>query len=251
MNLFTGSGASRPWLRITNFGFRHYCPICRAHLREFVDVNWGIQREHARCPVCSSLERQRSVWLYLQGRTELFDGRPKRLLHFAPELELERLVRRVPNISYLSADLQSPRAMLKADLRRLPMEDHSFDVIYCSHVLEYIDDDRQAMRELRRVLKPTGWMVLQDLIWDQDTTVDVKPNATPEERERVCGHRDWVRRYGKDFLNRVGSVGLNVTCEHVEDLYSSRAIQRCGLRRLDKRCSAEDIFFCRYAKSAG
>ena len=106
-----------------------------------------------------------------------------------------------PNIDYLSADLNSPSAMVKMDITNIKYEDNSFDVIICNHVLEHIPDDRKAMSELYRVLKPGGWAILQvpiSLLLNktyEDPTV-----TTPEEREKVFGQSDHVRIYAKDYV---------------------------------------------------
>ena len=73
-------------------------------------------------------------------------------------------LRALPSLRYLSADLASPRAMLRADVQRLPLPDACFDSILCHHVLEHVPDDRAAMGELRRVLRPGGWAILQSPI---------------------------------------------------------------------------------------
>jgi SAM-dependent methyltransferase len=44
-------------------------------------------------------------------------------------------------------------------LEEMPYEDAAFDVITCLDVLEHLPDDRRALRELRRVCKPRGWLL--------------------------------------------------------------------------------------------
>lgn len=48
----------------------------------------------------------------------------------------------------------------KADIRRLPFADDFFDCVICSEVLEHIPEHEQAIKELVRVLKPTGLLVI-------------------------------------------------------------------------------------------
>lgn len=67
----------------------------------------------------------------------------------------------MPNLDYVSADIESPLAMVKMDIMEIPCKDDLFDVILCYHVLEHVADDRRAMGELLRVLKPGGWAILQ------------------------------------------------------------------------------------------
>ena len=47
-----------------------------------------------------------------------------------------------------------------ADICDYPAEDDCFDVIFFNHVLEHIPDDVAALREVRRILKPGGLLVL-------------------------------------------------------------------------------------------
>ena len=97
----------------------------------------------------------------ISRHTALWDGRPKRLLHVAPKRQLSALLASVPDVTYVSMDLMSKRAMVRPEITRLSFPNRSFDVIYCSHVLEHVPDDTAAMRELRRVLRPSGWAILQ------------------------------------------------------------------------------------------
>lgn len=104
-------------------------------------------------PRLRALERHRLIYLYMTQKTNLFNGVKKKMLHVAPESQLARLFQEADCIDYLSADLSSPTAMVRMDITDIQYPDGSFDVIYCSHVLEHVSDDKRAMRELHRVLK--------------------------------------------------------------------------------------------------
>lgn len=192
------------FLAIPYLGYGVECPCCDAHFRRFV-------RFHGRpgiCPRCWSTERHRAVFRYLSQETDLFRTHLK-VLHFAPDA-LERKLRTAGNLEYLSADLVHPRAMQHFDIRHIPHPANSFDVILCSHVLEYIPDDHQAMSELYRVLKPGGWALLLDpIVWDQATSYEI---TDPQERKRLFGQEgDIVRIYGRDYVDRLASVGFSVS----------------------------------------
>ncbi len=78
------------------------------------------------------------------------------MLHIAPEPQLYKILRNHPSIEYLTADIDPSLAMVKMDITKIQYPDNTFDIIYCSHVLEHIPDDHRAMSELRMVLKPGG-----------------------------------------------------------------------------------------------
>jgi SAM-dependent methyltransferase len=218
-------------------GSERYCPVCRSHVNRFLP-HGNPPRADARCPVCDSLERHRLLWLYLAEATDLFDGRRKRVLHAAPEPYLTRLLRSIPGVNYLSIDLLPGNAMLQADLTRLQFGDDSFDVIFCSHVLEHIPDDRKAMAELRRVLHPSGWAILQVPMRGQVTQED--PSVTSnEERTRLFGQHDHVRYYGADFKGRLESVGFHVQADAFHSRLPQATARRMGIS------GARSIHFCR------
>ncbi len=227
--------------RFRHFCLERYCPCCTAHFPSFTPYG-ARPRPEARCPICRSMERHRLIYLYIIQKTDLLDERPKKLLHIAPEEQMSRLFRRVSSIDYLSADLSSSRAMVKMDITRIGYPANSFDVIYCSHVLEHVTDDRKAMRELCRVLKPEGWAILQVPVLTKSTFED--PAATsPADRERLYGQRDHVRMYGRDYKDRLVESGFAVTVDEFARGLSGRTTRRLGLTR------STDVYLCR--KRAG
>jgi SAM-dependent methyltransferase len=147
-----------PPLSLLYRGDRVECPCCGRTARRFIPTITpvGPNRPNARCPHCGARDRQRYLWLYLERKTNLLVDR-LRVLHFAPERIFEQRLGSRPNLDYVSIDLERPRATVKADITDLPFPDDSFDVILCSHVLEHVVEDRKAMRELFRVLRPDGW----------------------------------------------------------------------------------------------
>lgn len=115
------------------------------------------------------------------------------------------------NLEYITTDLESPLADVKADICDLPFKDNEFDVILCNHVLEHIPNDKKAMEELYRILKPGGWGVFQipqDL--NRDVTYEDDSITDPRERAAIFGQYDHVRVYGKDYFNKLRSVGFKV-----------------------------------------
>jgi SAM-dependent methyltransferase len=179
------------------------------------------------------------AWLFLKRFTNLFDGTPKRFLHFAPESRLERRLREIPNLDYLSADLDEHRAMVAVDIRDIPYPACSFDAIYCSHVLEHVPEDRSAMQEIYRVLRPGGWALVLVPIQGEHTFEDPTV-TTPEERVLLFGQADHVRRYGRDFANRLRETGFRVSVYSTLQIAGEEGVQRFGLHAGDSGV----VFFC-------
>jgi SAM-dependent methyltransferase len=228
-------GIASLYRRVIYAGNRVECPCCGGRFRRFGPE---ADRPDAKCPKCGSLERHRVLWLWFQDRTNLLTDR-LRVLHVAPERALQRRLARLANLDYLSADLDSPLADVQLDVTDIGFDDASFDVVICNHVLEHVPDDRTAMRELRRVLKPSGWAVLM-IPYDRDRAVTFEDRdvVEPEDRERVFGQRDHVRIYGHDYVGRLRDAGFEVAVERYDTELDPRTVALYGLR-------AEEIFHCR------
>ncbi len=223
--------------KIRMFGLARYCPICRSSVKFFLP-HGHLPRPDAECPVCASLERHRLVWMFFKNCSDLFDGRLKRLLHIAPEYIFAINFKKVKSIRYVSADLRARDAMMRMDITALPFHDSVFDVVYCSHVLEHVADDCKAMREVYRVLNRCGWAVLQVPITAKKTIED--PSVSdPDERLRLFGHPDHVRRYGPDYVQRLADSGFQVNRYATQDIVARRSSVKMGIR------SRSGIFYCR------
>jgi len=118
---------------------------------------------------------------------------------------------RLNNIDYLTADLNPEQVMVKMDITAIQYPDKTFDAILCNHVLEHIPDDRKAMSELHRVLKPGGWAILQVPVSKVlEQTYEDSTITSPQEREKHFGQKDHVRIYGKDYSQRLKEAGFEV-----------------------------------------
>jgi SAM-dependent methyltransferase len=191
-------------------GSRFADPIDGRSYRRFLPYGHSVRRENALCPGTLSLERHRLLWLYLQRETRFFSDR-LRVLHVAPEACFFPRFRELPNLDYVAGDLNSPLADVYFDLEHLPFPDSDFDVILCSHVLEHVADDQSCMRELRRVLRPGGFMLLSVPLDPKLATTLEDPTVTdPKARERLYGQSDHLRLYGADYADRVRELGFDV-----------------------------------------
>lgn len=218
-------------------GNRRHCPVCNRDSRKFQAFG-VVPREDAQCPHCGALERHRLVWSYLKRKTSLFSGHSLNMLHVAPEVIFEELLRQQLGDGYLTADLNNPRAMVKMDITDIQYPDNTFDVIYCSHVLEHVPDDRKAMREFLRVLKPDGWaMLLVPIICER--TFEDPTIVDPEARTRLFGQDDHVRNYGRDYVDRLSEAGFDVSVIFPGDFMTGEEIVRMGITP-----AAGEIFLC-------
>jgi SAM-dependent methyltransferase len=191
--------------------------------------------------VCFSLERHRLAWLFLVKHSPLFDMQSRRLLHIAPEEILTTRFRRIAGIEYLSADLADPRAMVQMDITDIRYPDASFDVIFCSHVLEHVPNDAKAMREMYRVLSQQGWAVIEVPIGGAQTVEDLSI-VDPEVRKRLYGHAEHVRFYGLDLSQRLEAAGFSVKIFTARDLVPEDRLEYYGLP------AAQTLFYASKSK---
>ncbi len=199
-----------PALDLFYRGKKYTDPINGKSYRKFLPYGYQTKRDNALSPGTLSLERHRLLWLYLKRETDFFTS-PHRVLHIAPEQAFFRRFKQLKNPDYITADIESPIADVKADITDLPFDDNSFDFILCNHVLEHITDDRKAMNELYRVMKKNGTGIFQvPLDTGREQTYE-NPNITdPQERLKHFGQYDHVRIYGMDYFRRLEEAGFQV-----------------------------------------
>ena len=175
------------------------------------------------------------VALFLRHRTSFFRERLS-VLDIAPHPSLLSMFSARDNLDYVSADLKSPLAMVKADICHMPFPEASFDVVLCMHVLEHVLDDRQGMREVFRVMKPGGWSILQVPVdYTRAKTFEDPSVVRPEDRERVFRQNDHVRIYGLDYRDRLTSVGFVVDLAPYPPELGPNVADQCGLKRNSDR----------------
>lgn len=221
----------RPVLVLWLKGNRYTDPIDGKSFRKFLPYGYENQRDNVLSPSTLSLERHRLLWLYLQNETDFFTA-PKKVLHFAPEQAFYKLFRKQKNIDYTTTDLNSPLADVKADICNLPFKDNEFDVIFCNHVLEHIPDDTKAMQELYRVLKKGGMAILQipqDL--SREKTFEDNSITDPKERAKIFGQYDHVRIYGRDYFDKLRSIGFRVIEEDYTQKISPELVDKYRLAK--------------------
>lgn len=184
------------------------CPVCGAAAGFRDHPRSG--RRNASCAACGARERHRLLALYLSGHP---DRQPplagRRLLHVSPESILEPLLQDVG--AYVTGDLTDPEVDIALDLTATGLPDASFDAVMLNHVLEHIPDDRAALAELFRILRPGGLAVITvPVVEGWERTYEDPAIDTPELRELHFGRWDHVRYYGRDLRERIAAAGFEL-----------------------------------------
>ncbi|HSS20834.1 MAG TPA: class I SAM-dependent methyltransferase [Pyrinomonadaceae bacterium] len=227
---------------IVSWGTRLECPFCGGHFRRFrpAGFDYPILKEKQVvgasyhlddvCPRCFSNARERLAYLFLKTQTILFTY-DQTVLHIAPEPNIARLLKAQPTLKYVTADLFEPDVMTRLDVMKLPFADSTFDAIICNHVLEHVPDDRLAMFELQRILKPGGWALLQvPIALALDKTIEDPSAKTNADRIRLFGQDDHVRLYNRaDYVERLTGAGFRVVVSDYAHELSQEDLQKYAL----------------------
>ncbi len=206
------------------------CLICQKHYKKFLPYGRLSSRPNALCPNCLSLERHRLIWLYLKEKTNFFATKLS-VLHIAPEPCFMKPFEQQHGAGYITADIESPLAKVKMDIHDMPFRESQFDVVLCNHVLEHVKDDIKALTEIKRVLKPGGWAIVLVPFFNPISDVTIEDNSItdPREREKLFGQADHVRKYGKDYPQRIKQSGLDIDEEKFAFAIDSQTKLRLGL----------------------
>ena len=226
------------------------CPVCKSKLRTFLPGGLDVEIirklrivgagkfENQMCPVCKAFNRDRLFMLFLMRMTNIFTSKLK-VLHVAPEREIQIVLKKCKNLEHVSADIESSLADIRMDITKIDYPDNSFDVILCNHVLEHVPEDVKAITEFSRVLKKNGWAVLQvPISYDLKKTYEDFSITTKIEREKHFGQNDHVRVYGTDYFERLSAGGLKVDPIETERYLTDEEIHKFGVIREEK------IFYC-------
>jgi SAM-dependent methyltransferase len=207
------------------------CPVCEKSFKKFLSYGSKVaQRDNVLCPYDLTLERHRLMWLYLKDHSNFMTDKLD-VLHIAPEQCFHARFKEQSNLKYLTGDLESPIADLHFDLHSIPLEENRFDVVFCNHVLEHVDDALQCMKELYRVMKPGGWGIMQvpQDITRKETYEDASITS-PEDREKHYWQKDHVRLFGLDYPEWLKKAGFTVKEFKPTENYSKEQITRYRLQ---------------------
>ena len=226
------------FLALLNRGNDVECNVCGSTYKKFLPYGRMVSRENALCPNCLSLERHRLMQFYLKEKTNFYTA-PLRVLHIAPEHCFISRFSAMKNLKYITADIESPLAMVKMDIHQIPFEANTYDVAFCNHVMEHVTDDIKAMSEIYRILKPGGWAIIQSPMWPGLTNTFEDLSITdPIEREKIFGQNDHVRNYGTDYGRRLEKAGFTVTEDKFVMEMPKEKVKRFALP------AEEIIYFC-------
>ncbi len=208
------------------------CPVCNSSVKKFLPLpkfyeknskkhgfkHFGkaetINVEHYSCPKCGASDRERLYALYLE-REVINKQHPRKisLIHFAPESALSKKLEELNFLAYRTADFASDEVDDKVDITNLSLyEDNSFDIFICSHVLEHVQNDKVAVKELYRILKIGGFGILMvPVIPYLEKTLEDFTKTTDEERWRYFGQNDHIRLYAKsDYVELIKGSAFNL-----------------------------------------
>ncbi len=228
------------WNQAYYSGNQRFCPVCGKTSRCFRAYTDGfVPFEAVECAFCFSHGRHRLLWLYLNQKTNLWDGKPKKILHIAPESCFEPSLSITFEEDYVTADLHNPNVRVKMDVTDIQYPDQTFDVIFCNHVLQEVKDDRMALREFYRVLKKDGWAILLAPVYAKKTHEDPLLQK-PADRLKAYSEADSVRVYGPDYAERLREADFKVTVTKVDDFIGRDDAVRMGLLTPE----TGEIYFC-------
>lgn len=197
-------------------GNKYQCNVCSKKLSAFISLKNG----DLLCPSCGSISRNRRLWDLLNENRHLKGN----VLHFSPSRSIYRKLKKLKTINYYSTDFENEfLADYKFDITNINQTNNKFDTIICYHILEHIIDDKKAMAELYRVLKPNGTLYIQTPFKEGDIYEDYSITS-PEERSKHFGQDDHVRFYSieglKERLKNLGFiVSIKTYPEQKNDFY--------------------------------
>lgn len=226
-------------LRTSLTGKNVYCHCCKSQFRKFATFG-NPKRLNAWCPKCQSLERHRLLSVFLERETNLYCQSIK-LLHIAPEDAFFNRFNTSKNIEYYPVDIFPnlyPKGTAYFNLLENECPDNCYDAIICNHVFQYIENDKKAMSEVYRLLKPGGWALLQvPLNKKLGKTLEDDNIVDPKEREKFFGLKEHTRFYSLDYKDRLEKAGLTVNVIDYTGKFTEQEIFRFGFYKDD------DIYF--------
>lgn len=190
-----------------------------------------LNEEEYMCPCCMASDRDRLIVAFFRqiGLENVVDG--EKLLQIAPSSTIEHWIyANCPGIVYHSTDLYMNHVTFKSDIQNMSMiEDESYDYFVCSHVLEHVEDDKKAMRELHRILKKDGMGIFLMPVCLDIANIDEEWGLSEEENWKRFGQGDHCRSYARqELIERLEEAGFRVN-PLGKNFFGEEVFQECGL----------------------
>lgn len=228
------------FLKIKYRGNSVLCPCCKSSFREFAPFG-DSRRKNAWCPNCQGLERHRLLWMYFEKKTNLYQ-RPLKVLHVAPEDIFFNHFKKQQNIDYYPVDIYPnlyPNGTKYFDLLNPGADVEKYDVIICNHVFQYIEEDKRAMANIYKLMKPGGWGIMQVPINGKNPVTYEDASITdPLERLKAFGLKEHVRYYGLDYADRLRDAGFKVNVDDYTKEFSDKDNYKYGFWKGDA------VYYC-------
>lgn len=226
------------------------CPVCVTNSVRFLPLS-DFYRENAQqygyihfgkaemtaletysCANCGASDRERLYTLWIEQQIQKgFLSKSSRVIHFAPESVLSAKLKSLNDFDYKTADLMMEHVDYKVDLLNMPFDDASFDFFICSHVLEHVESDDQAIKELFRITKKGGCGILMaPIIVGLEKTLEDPSIKDEAGRWKHFGQDDHVRLYAhNDYVNKISSHGFSVEELGIE-YFGEKTFRALGLK---------------------
>ena len=236
--LLTRVVGSRIWVNVSNRLLRpkRECPCCGWSGRRYYSYfEVAYTLTNVACPQCDSLPRHRRFFLWLNKQYQLKAKKGVAVV-LAPERALDSVWQSTPELHIVRADFETTRKVdMLLDLQRIPISSDAVDLLWCHHVLEHIENDAAAMKELNRILRPdTGELIVSVPMSGGSKTSEF---GFPDPKD--SGH--W-RIYGDDFTDKLAASGFEV--EKVEYQLTNSEAVRFGIPE------DEPFYLCRKRSTA-
>jgi SAM-dependent methyltransferase len=130
------------------------CNFCGSH--DFTEGPRGRLSRLKKLPMCvkcGSLERHRVLRSVYSKLNDVLPLNLYSCLQISQDISIE------PSW-FKSYDLSVYAGVNSIDIQDIKLEDESYDVVTCNHVLEHVKDDVQAMKELFRIFSRHGFLEL-------------------------------------------------------------------------------------------
>lgn len=221
-------------LKIIYHGNKYYCPYCNNNFRKFLPAGINIPiykelnvvgagyRKNSTCPRCYSIDRERLVYMYLVKKLDIFKNKYK-ILHISPEPSIKSILRNQENIEYILGENYKDKYFfnkdfLQLDITNLYYEDGIFDLVIANHILQYIQDDELAIKEIYRVLKPDGKAILQvPISYELETTIEDEFFILPQIKEKHFFKYEKIKLYGMDYFTKLKKNGFQIEMINPKD----------------------------------